>query len=202
MARFFLIRHAANDTIGNRFAGRIKGVCLNGVGTKQAEKLVELLNGITFAAIYSSPLERAVETAEPLAKAKNLDPVILDELTEIDCGEWTGKHFDELRTDRTFELFNSFRSGTRIPGGELILEAQARVVAALENLTAQHPDQNIAVFTHADPIKTAIAHYAGISLDLIRRLEIGPASISILDLTDEDARILLLNYTGDLDLET
>ena len=202
MARFFLIRHAANDTIGNKFAGRMKGVSLNGTGTKQAEKLVELLNDIPLAAIYSSPLERAVQTAKPLAKSRNLVPIILDQLTEIDCGEWTGKNFDEIRSDPTFELFNTFLSGTRIPGGELVLETQARVVATLENLAAQHPDQNIAVFTHADPIKTALAHYAGIPLDFIRRLEINPASISILDLTEEDARILLLNYTGGLDLAT
>lgn len=199
MTRFLLIRHAANDTIGKSFAGRMAGVSLNEAGTEQAHRLAERLAAVPIAAIYTSPLQRAVETARPLSERLGLELSLLDGLSEIDCGDWTGKEFAELRQETAFERFNRFRSGTRIPGGELMLEAQVRMITTLEKLALEHADQNVVVVGHADPIKSALAYFAGIPHDLAGRLEISTASISALELSKDGARILLINCTGDLD---
>lgn len=198
MTKFLLIRHAANDTLGKRFAGRAAGVSLNEEGQAQAEKLARRLDGLPVAAIYSSPLERAIETAAPIAKMLELEVVVREEFSELEMGEWTNRSFDELRGEPVFRQFNSFRSGTRVPGGETMLEAQARMIAGLEKLRARHFDETIAVISHADLIKSAVAFYAGIHLDLFQRIEISPASVSVVEIGDETARILLINDTGEI----
>lgn len=198
MTRFLLIRHATTDSVGKRLSGRTPGVPLNEAGRAQARKLAERLAGLPIAAIYSSPLERAVQTAEPLAKVRNLAAVISQDFLEINFGDWTNCPFEELESQPLFQRFNSFRSGTRIPGGELMLEAQARIVAGLERLRTRHPHETVAVVSHADLIKAAVAYYTGIQLDMFQRLEISPASVSMVELYDETARILLVNDTGEL----
>jgi broad specificity phosphatase PhoE len=200
MTRFLLIRHAANDTIGKSFAGRMAGVNLNEFGKMQADQLAEGLAGVQIEAVYTSPLERAIETARPLSEKHDLKYNKLDDLSEIDCGDWTGKEFGELRKEKVFERFNTFRSGTRIPGGELMLEAQVRMVTTLEKLFLKHPAGSVAIVGHADPIKGALAYFAGIPLDLASRIEISPASISVLELYEDEVQILFINYTGDLEV--
>ena len=108
--------------------------------------------------------------------------------------------FEELQSQKQFQLFNSFRSTTRIPGGELMLEAQARIVAGLQKLCIQHPNETVAVVSHSDLIKAAVTYYAGIPLDLFQRIEISPASVSILEVYEETARIMLVNDTGGIPL--
>src|SRR4051794_2156899 len=134
MTKFLLIRHAATDTAGKKLTGRMDGVHLNEQGIKQVQHLAERLSNIPVAAIYSSPLERAIETAEPIAKSHQLEIVIQQDFIEIDFGKWNNCSIEELRTHKQFQLFNTFRSVTRIPGGELMLEAQARMVAGLQQL--------------------------------------------------------------------
>jgi probable phosphomutase (TIGR03848 family) len=196
MTRFLLIRHATNNTIGKRFAGRTAGIHLNEEGLAQAQKLADRLSGTSINAIYCSPLERAVETAKPIATQHNLETIIREDFLEIDTGEWTNYTFEEIADDPKFQLFNSFRSCTRIPGGETMLEAQTRMITGLEKLRMQHQQETVAVVGHADPIKAAVAYYAGIHLDMFQRIEISPASVSIVDIYDETARILLVNDTG------
>lgn len=198
MTRFLLIRHATNHTVDKRFAGRSAGIHLNEEGQKQAQKLADRLTGITIDAIYSSPLERAVETAGPIAAVHKLETNILEDFLEIDTGEWTNRSFEEMANDNQFQLFNSFRSCTRIPGGESMLEAQARMISGLEKLRSHHQQATVAVIGHADLIKAAVAYYAGIHLDMFQRLEISPASVSIIDIYDVTARILLINDTGEI----
>ena len=198
MTKFLLIRHATNDTVGKRFAGRQPGIHLNEEGRLQAQKLAEWLAHLPIAAIYSSPLERAIETAEPIAKTLKLKTESADELIEMDFGEWTNRTFDELADDPQFQLFNSFRSCTGIPGGELMPEAQIRVIKYLQKLCVTHDQQIIAIVTHSDIIKAVVAYYAGIHLDLFQRLEINPASVSIVEVFAETARISLLNFTGEV----
>lgn len=200
MTRFLLIRHATNNTVGKRFAGRLAGVHLNEEGQVQAQQLAARLRALPIDAIYSSPLERTVETAEPLASALNLETTVCDDFLEIELGEWTNTTFEDLAGEPVFHLFNSFRSCTRVPGGEMMAEVQVRMIAGLQKLAARHRGRTVAVFGHADPIKAAIAYYAGIPLDLFQRIEISPASVSIVELYDETARIMLLNHTGDLRL--
>jgi probable phosphoglycerate mutase len=184
--------------VGERLSGRTPGVHLNALGHQQAATLARRLAGLSLSAVYSSPLTRAVETADPLAVRFKLDKALADDFQEIDFGQWTDLAFSELDNDPQFKLFNSYRSSTRIPGGELMLEAQARIVNGLNKLRIQHPGETVAVVSHSDLIKSAIAYYAGIPLELFHRIEISPASVSIIELFDETARIILINHTGEI----
>lgn len=197
MTTILLIRHALCDPVGKAIAGRAPGVSLNEIGRGQAERLAERLAELPVDAVYSSPLERALETARPIADRLRLEVREAPGLVELDFGNWTGRTIDELRESAAWQLFNSLRSSSRIPGGELMLEAQARIVAELEGLRACH-DGVVVTVSHGDVIRGAIAHYAGIPLDLMQRLEISPASVSALSFEHGAVRILRVNDTGEL----
>jgi probable phosphomutase (TIGR03848 family) len=200
MTRFLLIRHATTDAVGKHLSGRAEGVHLNEEGQQQAHRLAEQLSGLSIDAIYSSPLERATETAAPLAEALQVEVTSCEDFLEINFGEWTNQSFAELHSDPWFQRFNTYRSGTRIPGGELMTEAQLRIIGGMERLCRQHPQQTIAVVSHSDMIKATIAYYAGIHIDLFQRIEISPASVSIIELFEDSARILTLNHCGPIRL--
>lgn len=193
MSRILLIRHGLTDSTGKYLSGRSSGLFLNEKGRQQVQRLAERLKDLPIAAIYCSPLERAVQTATPLADLLHLPCIISGDFQEINFGEWTNKSVEEMRDDPLFKQFNTFRSSTRIPGGELASETQQRVISGIEKLHEVHPEQTVAVFSHADPIRTAIAYYAGIPIDLYMRIEISPASVSILERFNNTARIVLLN---------
>ena len=196
MTRILLIRHATTDSVGKRLSGRMAGVHLNEEGRMQAQQLAKRLAHLPVTAIYSSPLERTIETAGPVAQSLHLENIICEDFLEIDFGDWTNCSFEELQSQSQFQHFNTFRSCTRIPGGELMLEAQTRIITGLQKLCVQHPQETVAVVSHADLIKAAVAFYAGIHLDMFQRIEISPASVSVIEIYDETARILLVNHTG------
>lgn len=164
-------------------------------GRRQAQALAARLSRLPVAAIYSSPLERTLETAEPIAKLLGHEVVSREELLEIEFGEWTGKEFAELDALPEFQRFNGFRSCSPVPGGEFMLQAQFRMVFGLDALRRRHPDQCVAVVSHGDMIRAAIAYYAGIPLDLFQRLEVSPASISTIDIDDSAVRLVSINDT-------
>ncbi|GIV97295.1 MAG: phosphoglycerate mutase [Herpetosiphonaceae bacterium] len=197
MTVFLLIRHATNDLVGKSLAGWTPDVHLNEEGRRQSERLADYLAQVPIAAIYSSPLERAVETAEPLARRLGLDIQVLEAVGEIQCGEWTGRVLKELAETPAWRNIQIFPSGTRIPGGETLLEMQMRVVAGLERLRERHPKEVVAVIAHADVIKAAVAHYAGIHLDLFQRLVISPCSVSIIAVGEHGPRVLRINDTAE-----
>lgn len=169
---------------------------LNEEGRAQAEGLAARLSSAPLRAVYSSPLERALETAAPLARALGLEVRVSGALNELDFGEWTGRTFSELEREPGWRRFNSFRSGTRIPGGELMAEAQARFVAEMGRLRERHAGEALALVSHADPIRAAVAHYAGIPLDLFLRVEVSPASVSVVEVGEYGPRIISVNDTG------
>jgi len=115
-------------------------------------------------------------------------------------GEWEGKALDELDRLEHFRRFNAYRSGVRAPGGELMLETQVRMVNRLEALAQRHPDETIAVVSHGDPLRALVIHHLGMSLDYILRLEISPASVSVLEAGAWGSRVVCLNHTGDVPL--
>jgi probable phosphoglycerate mutase len=196
MAVFLLIRHGHNDSIGRTLVGRSAGVRLNGLGNAQAEALAERLAAVRLDAVYSSPLERARETAAPIARRQGLAVGICEGIQEIDFGAWAGKSFADLEPDPRWRQFNTFRSGTRVPGGELMVEVQTRMVGEMERLRQELPAGRFALVSHGDPIKSALFHYAGVPLDLILRFEISLASVSIVDIRDTGPRILCINHSG------
>ena len=200
MTKILLIRHAATDAVGKKLSGRMPGVHLNDEGLMQAQVLAKRLEELTIDFIYSSPLERAVETATPIAISRNSEIITSTDFLEINFGEWTNKSFEELKNNSIFQLFNSFRSSTPIPGGESIIEAQTRMITGLQRLTSQHQNVTIAVISHSDMIKATIAYYAGIHIDMMQRIEISPASVSVIEIYEEISRIILVNHTGNINL--
>jgi probable phosphomutase (TIGR03848 family) len=189
----FLVRHAAHDLVGKALCGRMPGVKLGGEGRAQAERLATRLSRETVAAVQASPLERARETAEPIARHFGLGVEVADAVNEIDVGAWTGTPFGELRDDPRWRLWNSARSVTRAPGGETMLEVQARTVAHMEALRARFADQAVVIVSHADVIKAALAYCLGLSLDGLQRFDIAPASLSTVVIGDWGAKVLSVN---------
>jgi probable phosphoglycerate mutase len=193
-----LIRHALTDWVGKRLAGRTPGLHLNKVGCAQAEALARWLAPVPLAAIWSSPLERAIETAQILAATQDMAVQVREELGEVDCGEWAGRELDELRKEELWPVIQIYPGGARFPGGESLREVRDRMVAALDGIRDTHPGHVVAVVSHADPIKLAVAHYAGLPLDLFQRLSIGPASVTALAFARFGPRLLCLNCTESL----
>lgn len=184
--------------VGNAIAGRVPGVALSPEGESQAEQLAEQLAALRIDGIYSSPRERTKTTAAAIASHLGLEVQTCAGLDEIEFGEWQGRTFEDLENDPLWRRFNQFRSGARTAGGEFMLQVQARMVKTLEELRDEFPNQVIALVSHSDPIKAAIACYAGISLDLMLRVEISPASVSIISLDDYGPYILCVNHMGQL----
>jgi broad specificity phosphatase PhoE len=193
MTTFHLIRHATNDWLARGMAGRQPGVHLNAEGEQQAHWIAERLKSAGIQRICSSPMERARETAAPLSELLQLEIEICDGFNEVDCGDWTGKTFRELSNVPEWELWNRFRSGNRVPNGESMPAVQARFIDALMRVAQERRDGIIAVFSHGDPIRAALAYYLGIPIDLISRFDISPGSISVLRLSGEAALVLSLN---------
>jgi len=192
--RILLLRHGINDYVkAHRLAGRTPGVHLNEEGNAQAAALAERLASLAIAAVYSSPLERARETAAPAAARLGLTVQLLDGVKETDCGEWTGQPLDDLSQSDLWRQVQSCPSVFRFPGGESFVEIQARMVAALDFVRLAHPGQTVAVFSHADPIKLAVAFYLGTPLDLFQRIEVAPASITELVFEPCKPRLARLN---------
>lgn len=188
-----LIRHAQTDAAGTWLPGRIADVSLNQAGRAQSERLRSRLSTIDIGAIYSSPLQRAIETAGPLARERGLHIEPLLDLQDIDFGEWTGRRIETLSDDARWIRFNRMRSIAPVPGGERAIDAQARMVRALEQARARHPNQTVVLVTHGDLIRLAALHVAGAPLDFIHRFEILPASITAVALEEEAATLLYVN---------
>lgn len=194
-----MIRHGENDWVGtDRLAGRTPGVHLNDKGRKQAADLAELLKPQPIAAVYSSPLERCMETAAPVATALGLAVQPEPGVLEVDYGDWQGQSLKDLSKLPDWQMVQHFPSTYRFPGGETLRETQARAVGAIERLHEQHPNQVIAVFSHGDIIRTTVAHFMGTPIDLFQRVIISTASISVLALHDRRPMVLCANYVSAL----
>jgi probable phosphomutase (TIGR03848 family) len=201
LTTLILIRHAQNDWVRTgRLAGWTPEVHLNEEGIEQAEALGRRLARANLKAVYSSPLERAVETAHLVLKHHpDLDLQIEKGIGEVDFGSWTGERLRKLSRTRLWKIVQDYPSNAQFPSGESIHQMQFRVVSALGRLAARHPDGLIAVVSHSDVLKAAVAHYAGMPLDMFQRLVISPASISIIGLHRMGPRIIKLNDTSHYD---
>ncbi len=195
MTVFYLIRHAENDWIGKRLPGRRPGLHLNARGRAQAEALALALADVPFVAIYTSPLERARETAAPLARRHGLRLRSREALAEVDPGAWEGQLLSRVRRQMLWRVVQQAPSLVRFPGGESFLDVQGRVVGELENLRRLHPGETVACVSHADVIRVAVAFYLGLPLDLFHRLTVSPASITVLRVEDDGVRLVCLNDT-------
>ncbi|QFU17626.1 histidine phosphatase family protein [Microvirga thermotolerans] len=190
---FFLIRHAAHDQVGDVLCGRMPGVALSDGGRRQAEALAQRLSREPIVSVYTSPVERASETARPIADALGVSLVVDERISEIDVGAWAGQRFDALEGNPLWHVWNRARSVARPPSGETMLEVQARIVEAMERLRQAHSGGTVALVSHADVIKAALLYHLGLSVDAHDRIEISPASISTIVVGDWGAKLLHLN---------
>lgn len=195
MPIFLLIRHGETDYNKKmHLPGRLPGVHLNKKGSAQAQVLADKLGKVPIKAIYSSPLERALETAQPLASQLKLNVIPMAGLLETDCGEWQGQSVKKLRRHKIWKSVQQHPSLFHFPGGEAIIESQHRTVQVLEELRREFSEQDlVACFSHADPIKEAISFYLGLPLDNFQRLSIDLGSITVLQVTENGSRLLMLN---------
>lgn len=198
MAVILLVRHAVADETGKRLYGRRPGVHLSEKGREQAQALADRLRHLRLAAVYSSPLERCVETAEPIARALGLDVRIDRALVETDAGRWTGRTFASIGRARAWRRIRFLPSMARFPGGEALVDVQHRTIGALTAIADRHRRGVVAVFSHGDPIRTALAYCAGAHLDHLQRFEVDAASVSAVALSDGPPRVLRVNDTGTL----
>ncbi|MGA9276675.1 MSMEG_4193 family putative phosphomutase [Ilumatobacter sp.] len=192
-----LVRHGQTPTTGKVLPGRATGLHLADEGRRQAEIAAERIAEIgSVAAVYSSPLERAKETAAPISKALGLRTKVDRGLFECDFGDWTGKELKKLNKLPEWRTVQSAPSTFRFPNGESFTEMQTRMVSTLDRLRLQHPGDTIVCVSHADTIKAAVAHALGTHIDLFQRIVISPASVSALTWHAGGPIVLAVNSTG------
>ncbi len=190
MARLLLIRHALTSQTGRRLTGRLPGVGLDQRGREQAEAVARLLGDLPVRAVYTSPLERTMETAAIVARPHGLEPVPHDGLVEVDYGRWAGRTLGSLRRLAAWKAVVETPSRVAFPDGETLRGMQQRMVGACEDIAAAHRGAMVAIVTHADPIKAVLSHFLGQPLDLFQRIAVAPASVSLLDLPRSGAPVV------------
>jgi broad specificity phosphatase PhoE len=190
-----LIRHGHTEAVGQWLAGQRHDVPLSPAGRTEAEALAAALRSRTFAAVYSSPLARAVETARPVARDHRLVVRIREALTDIDFGRWTGASLAALSGDTAWNRFNRERARACPPCGESVAAVQRRIIDELIGLSRVHTGEAdcVAIVTHAEPIRCAIASLDDKSLDEVMTLEISTAHVSAVCIGPTVRRVLSVN---------
>jgi len=191
-----LIRHGHNDYVKKGLlAGRLPGVHLNEKGRTEVAALAEAMKDTPLKAVYSSPLDRALETARIVARLHGLQVERRPNLIETALGDWEGKSVKRLSRERRWRQLQENPSQFRFPGGEWMVEQQARLVKEVETLCARHKiKDHFAIIGHADPLKLIVAHYLGLPLDLFQRLAMDTASVSALMIGEKGTKLLRLNW--------
>ncbi len=195
-----LVRHGRTPTTGVVLPGRAPGLHLSDEGRAQAEAAAQRIAALAKApvAVYASPLERAMETAKPIARLLGLRVRVERGLLECDFGDWTGARLATLRRRREWHSVVSLPSSFRFPHGESFMEMQARTVSTLDRLADRHRGESFVAVSHADPIKAAVAATAGVPLDLFQRLVVSPCSITALVRGPTGSHVLCVNVTPSL----
>jgi probable phosphomutase (TIGR03848 family) len=192
-----LVRHGQTPTTGQSLPGRAKGLNLSEAGLKQAEEVAERLASFpAIDAIYASPLERTRQTAAPLARQRKQKVIIEKGLIECDFGDWTGAKLTDLMKKPEWSTVQRAPSTFRFPNGESFTEMQVRISTALDNIRLRHPGGVVVCFSHADPIKAALAHAMGTHLDLFQRIVVSTCSVSALAYGGGAPVVLTVNSTG------
>jgi probable phosphomutase (TIGR03848 family) len=207
MATVILLRHGRTSAnASGTLAGRTPGVRLDEVGRTQAERAAERLAVVPLAELVTSPLERCRETVKAVASRQAAKPRVHQDkgLTECDYGEWQGRKLRELARLALWKTVQTNPSAATFPGGESLSEMQARAVSAVRRrdaalTTAQGGDAVWLAVSHGDLIKSVLADALGMHLDLFQRIQVDPASISVIRYTEARPYVLASNtHEGDL----
>jgi probable phosphomutase (TIGR03848 family) len=207
VATVILVRHGRTSAnVSGVLAGRTAGVRLDEAGTAQAEKAAARLAVVPLAAVVSSPLERCKQTARAIARAQadSLRVATDKGLTECDYGDWQGRKLRELGRLSLWKTVQTNPSAATFPGGESLPQMQARAVDAVRRrdatvTTVHGPEAVWLAVSHGDVIKSIVADALGLHLDLFQRIQVDPASISVVRYTDARPYVLSSNtHEGDL----
>jgi probable phosphomutase (TIGR03848 family) len=190
---FYLVRHGVTSHTGRTLSGRTPDVRMTEAGRTEAEGAAISLANVRLKSIYSSPVDRCIETARIIAKGHGLSVRTRKDLSEVEYGAWTNRSLKSLARTKLWSSVQRWPSGTRFPDGESFVEIQTRGVAVLEDLRIRHPKDHVCIVSHGDVIRLVMAHYMGIHLDLFQRIHIGPGSISVLGISDSGPDVLTLN---------
>lgn len=188
-----LVRHGSNDLLGRRLAGRLPDVHLNAQGLREARLTAEILSDAGIQHIVSSPLPRAMETAQPLAESLGLPVEAREAFIEVNFGLWEGRSMADLEADLAWREFQRNPALRTYPGGESLVDLQSRVVKGLEKLRREWPGKAVALYAHGDVLKVALAWHLGMPLDFFSRIVLSPASVSVVEISDGQARVLGIN---------
>ena len=201
-----LVRHGATPTTGKILPGRAKGLNLSPQGIQQAQMAGDTLRdflelssgGLRLGALYSSPMERARQTAKSIGQVLGVKPVIERDLIECDFGDWTGKTLSSLaRLDKWKQIYQA--PGTfRFPGGESLAELQARITDCMSKLEQRHQGYMVICVSHADPIKLALCDALGAHLSTMHKIAVATASISVVSYMNRVPTVNCINVTGSL----
>jgi len=188
-----LVRHGACELMGEVLVGRKLDVGLTADGMHQAQALSRRLANLSVAALHCSPRRRTRQTAELIEERSGVAVEVHDLLDELEFGEWAGQPFNELEKDRCWQLWNSARHLHQAPGGESMLDAQARIVKHIHETRQRLADHTVVLVTHADMIRCALLYYLGLPLFAYDRIEVLPAAATTLALNDTGATLIGLN---------
>ena len=192
-----LVRHGQTPSTGKVLPGRAPGLHLADAGHEQAQRAAERIAELkSVAAVYTSPLERARETAAPIARARGVRPKVDRGLLECDFGDWTGAELKALMKRKEWVTVQRSPSTFRFPGGESFTEMQHRMVTTLDRLRETHPGETIVCVSHADPIKAVLAHALGSHLDQFQRIVVNTCAISVVMWSLAGPAVLAVNSTG------
>jgi probable phosphoglycerate mutase len=193
MTALFLVRHGLTSHTGLRLTGWTPGVHLTDEGKTGVEALAEWLAGVPFKAVYSSPIDRTLETARIVAAPHRLSVRTRRGIGEVEYGTWTNRSLRSLMKTKLWGTVQKRPSAVRFPDGETLREVQARAVTEVEKLAGEHPKDSICCVSHGDVIKLIAAHYLGVHIDLFQRIVIAPASVSVISLSGDSPHVLALN---------
>jgi probable phosphomutase (TIGR03848 family) len=207
MATVILVRHGRTTAnAAGILSGRMPGVRLDDVGLGQARKTANRLSAVPIAALVSSPLERTKQTSRIILAAQNDPPKlsISSAITEADYGDWQGRQLSDLVKEPLWSVVQRRPSEATFPGGESMTGMQVRAVKAIRRYDAKfaslHSTNAVWVaVSHADIIKSILADALGMHLDLFQRINVGPASVSIIRYGADGPEVLATNTdSGDL----
>lgn len=196
MTRIWLIRHGSHDWLSRVLVGRTRGVHLNELGREEASRVARALAERSIAAIYSSPRERAMETAAPLATIHDLVTEEAADLDEIDFGEWCGLSFEELAKDDRWRQWNTSRGSAEAPGGETMVAVRDRALRFIERAAAMHDGEEIALFSHGDVIRGALTYFLNQPLDSLLAIDFPPAAMAMVEFDGRGKSVQIFAKAG------
>ena len=197
MTTFIVLRHA-QSTANERglLAGQLPGIHLSATGVDESEAIKETLAKVTIDRVISSPLERCLQTIEPLVAAKKMKIATDDRLIEMNYGKWSGKKLSFLSVRPLWRKIQSSPSDVTFPDGESFANMASRVGSLLDELHRKYPKESLLLVTHGDICKFIATYFLKLPLNDLQKFLVNPASLSIYHQTSEKIAVEVLNSSA------